>query len=281
MREKYIFLLPYRDRELELQEWLSNMIPILDKQYKTENGNHNDEKDNKDKKDNKDNNNEKDKKDKKDNNNEKDDEDNSYDIIIINQCNNALFNKGACCNTGVKIINENYDIENLDITLIIHDVDIYIKKHDLILYRTKENEVKHPYGNLRPQFKGILCCIVICKLLDFIRIGGFPNYFGWGGEDVCLARRFLSNNIKINEDNFIHRRTTNLIIDPDSSPSIKKKKFNMICDKKNLKLCFSENHLNPQNGLMNIDYHVIKKYSVKNFEKYTNVHMYDIDFEIY
>jgi hypothetical protein len=248
MLKKYIFLLPYRDRYNELQEWLINMIPILDKQYNCQDIKY---------------------------------ENKPYDIIIINQSNAMLFNKGACCNVGVKIIKDNYDMTNMDITLIVHDVDIYIKKHDLILYETKDNEVKHPYGDLRPQFKGILGCIVICKLLDYLKIGGYPNYFGWGGEDVCLARRFLYNNIKINEDNFIYRRSTPLIIDPDSSPSIQKKKINMICDKKNLKLCFSENHLQPINGLMNIDYHIIKKYKVNNFEQHSNIIMYDINFSIY
>jgi hypothetical protein len=240
-----VFIIPYRNRKEELNIWITNMIPILDEQFNCHNMDYLDK---------------------------------PYKVMIIHQKDNKLFNRGAICNVGTLILkNEIQNLEEIkNITIVIHDVDIYLKNSEIIKYNTQKGEVKHPYGDRRPQLGGILGCLCICNLEDYLNIGGMPNYWGWGGEDVCLARRFLANGIKINENNFIERRTNKDIIDPDSAPSIKQRSFQQITDKRNLRECFKENHLKPVNSIMNCKYDLLSENYVEGFENVKNVKMFNI-----
>lgn len=252
MSKHTFFIIPYRSRKTELKLWLSHMIPILDIQFNCFH---------------------------------KSVTKKPYSILFIHQKDNRLFNRGACCNIGCHIIKDIYipklNLNISDITIVIHDVDIYLKEPYIIKYIHNKSEVRHPYGDKRPQFGGILGCLCICNLEDYINVGGMPNYWGWGGEDICLARRFLANNIKINEDNFIPRRTNINIIDPDSAPTDKQKKFNMICDKRNLRECFLENHLNTYNNFNSCYYEILDDNNCNELESeylnIDNIKMYDVN----
>lgn len=244
---KVIFILPFRNRENELKLWLTNMIPILDEQFNCKNINNINK---------------------------------PYEIIIPHQINKKLFNKGALINSTVKILLQKYKNELMNMIMVMNDIDIYPKKSGIFDYYTETGVVRHPYGVLRPQFGGILGGIYYIRFSDYLKVKGMPNYWGWGGEDICFARRILINNIKINEDNFIQRRSTNDIVDPVSATDIKTLKLQEITDKRNLKECFMENHKNPINCITNCDFKILKQYNVKNFENYKNIIMYDLEITI-
>jgi hypothetical protein len=251
MSKHTYFIIPYRDRKDELTIWIQNMIPILDTQFNCSEESY-----------------------------QQNPATKPYTVLFIHQKDERLFNRGACCNIGAHIIKDIYCTKNnlklTDITIVIHDVDIYLKDPYVIKYTNNKGEVRHPYGDQRPQFGGILGCLCICNLGDYFKVEGMPNYWGWGGEDVCLARRFLAHNFKINEDDFIHRRTIDTIVDPDSAPTEKKRKFNMVCDKRNLRECFKENHLKPNNGILNCKFDLLSENYIEGFENVKNVKIFNI-----
>jgi hypothetical protein len=245
---KTIFILPFRNRDAELQIWLKHMIPILDQQFDCQ---------------------------------DMDYEMKPYEVLVIHQADNKLFNRGACSNIGALIIKNKYGFEYLkNIKIVIHDVDIYLKKSNIIKYTTIRNEIRHPYGVKRDNLGGIIGGICICYLDEYFKLNGMPNYWGWGGEDICTARRALAHDIKINEDDFIERRSTPYIIDPESAPTEKQKRFQRVTDMRNLKECFRENHLKSTNGLNNCRYEILREYGVINYENVKNVRMYDVNINI-
>jgi hypothetical protein len=237
----HIFIIPYRDRELELIEWCNNMSIYLDNQLGLDN----------------------------------------YEVYIIHQNDKKLFNKGALCNIGFIETKKEYSSYYKNIQYIIHDVDIYPIKikdqKDIIEYNTLKGEARHPYGVLRPQLGGILGGIYIIYGEDYERVNGMPNYYGWGGEDITIARRCIAIGIRINEDNFINRRSTPYIIDAESHLTNAKRKVIAATDKINLRKTLRENAKNPINGLSNINYQVINKEKIKNLNNYF---MINVNFEI-
>jgi hypothetical protein len=237
----YIFLIPYRDRENELNEWYNNMSIYLDNQLGED----------------------------------------KYEVYVIHQCNNMLFNRGALCNIGFLEAKKKYPTTYKDIQFIIHDVDIYpiyiVDKQDIIKYETLKGEVRHPYGVLRPQLGGTLGGICIIYGEDYEKLNGMPNYYGWGGEDVAMSRRCYANNIRINETKFINRRSTPLIIDPESHLTDSKRKVIAATDKINLRKALRENSKNPINGISSINYTIINKEKNK---KLNNYFIINVNFEI-
>lgn len=240
--DKVIFILPFRNRDTELKLWLSNMIPILDEQFNCQNTNNK-----------------------------------SYDVIIPHQKDQKLFNKGALVNSACKILLQKYGSQLMNMIMVMNDIDIYPKKTGIFDYYTEIGVARHPYGVLRPQFGGILGGIYYMRFSDFFKIGGMPNYWGWGGEDICLARRALSHGIKIDETNFIERRSTDYIADPVSAPTLKQRRFQEITDKRNLRACFMENHLKPSNGLNNCKYNILDERYIEGFENFENIKMFDLE----
>lgn len=247
--EKTIFILPFRNRDTELQIWLKHMLPILDQEFDCKEMSY---------------------------------ENKPYEVLVIHQADNKLFNKGSLVNTGFQIIKDKYSVDELykSFTLIMNDIDIVPTKVGIFDYKTTEGIARHPYGVLRPQFGGILGGIYYIKFSDYELINGIPNYWGWGGEDICMARRAIAYGIKINEDNFIERRSTQDILDPESAPTEKQKRFQRVTDMRNLKECFSENHLKSTNGINNCKYEISREYGVINFENVKNVRIYDVKIEI-
>jgi hypothetical protein len=70
-------------------------------------------------------------------------------------------------------------------------------KKNMIDYKTSSNVIKHFYG-----FDYTLGGIVSVLGRDFVRIGGFPNFWGWGYEDNMLQSRAQDANIKIDRSVF-------------------------------------------------------------------------------
>lgn len=179
-----------------------------------------------------------------------------YKIIIIEQADEKLFNRGMMLNIGFLEVKKRYPKDWKYIQLVCHDIDIYPTKSGIINYNTIMGYIRHPYGVLRPQFKGTVGGICIIMGEDYFRSGGHPNLYGWGGEDVGMSRRCQARGIQVDETNFINRRSTPFIVDPDSHPTVKDVKFAQICDSRNLKKVFTENPENPSDTISNIIYHL-------------------------
>lgn len=238
----HIFLIPYRDRENELAEWCSNMSIYLDTQLG----------------------------------------ESSYEIYVVHQCDDKLFNRGALCNIGFLEAKRRYPTEYKNIQFVIHDVDIYPVRiediaEDIIKYETVRGEARHPYGVLRPHLGGTLGGICIIYGEDYERINGMPNYYGWGGEDVAMSRRCSASGITINESGFIDRRSTPYIIDPESHLTDAKRKVIAATDKINLRKATRENSAEPSNGMRGLSYSVSSSELINRLDNY---YMISVDFSV-
>lgn len=116
-------------------------------------------------------------------------------IIVIEQSNDKKkFNRGKLLNIGFEIAAglSKYDI------FIFHDVDLL---PDLKLAKSYQDSPKTPLHFARrwdrysknPEYFG---GVVSFHLEDFYKINGYPNsYWGWGGEDDELMRRYKAGNL--------------------------------------------------------------------------------------
>lgn len=181
-----------------------------------------------------------------------------WEIWYIEQSDAKLFNRGATKNIGTLEAQRRFGADKAqDITLVFHDVDIIIKEPGLIRYECQLGEVRHPYGEIDPRKGPILGCFCIIRLGDFLRVGGFPNYYGWGLEDVALGHRCLANAIKINEDGLITRYSHTGIHDPVSHTTPEKLRFIRACHSRNLVLFMHENQAAPRDTPSRIKYQII------------------------
>jgi hypothetical protein len=103
---KYIFIVPYRDREPEMNIFIDNMINTILVDYNKY----------------------------------------SYNILFVHQLDNRLFNRGAMKNIGFITSKMNYPTTYKNITLIFNDIDTMPKKKNQLNYETTHNVAKHFYG---------------------------------------------------------------------------------------------------------------------------------------
>lgn len=117
-----------------------------------------------------------------------------YKLIIVEQNNDHMFNRGILINIGYLEREKNIDYK---IKYYIHhncDLFPYIKQDPKLDYTfTPINEVRDIFG-----YSGGIGGIAVFNRLTFSMIKGFPNdYFSWGAEDTTLHKRCEMNSIYI------------------------------------------------------------------------------------
>ena len=178
-----------------------------------------------------------------------------HEIIIIEQDDYSLFNKGMLYNFAVKYINqlENSDINNAKTFLCFHDIDILPTK-GTNYYKPDENTFDHLYG-----YKFSLGGVFLCNFEDYIKINGFSNmYRGWGFEDNDIQRRVKSKNMEIDRSFFNIRYDKYCFRELDAPSSFAKMENK---DAKDNRKLFEENNDPTLDGINKFD----------NFEEYINV----------
>jgi len=173
-------------------------------------------------------------------------------FYIIHQMNPGDFNRGSLHNIGFV----EFCKTRPDGLFIFHDVDIYPTYWGSIIYDTKPGEIRHPFGHKSENLGGI-CCF---WKDDFERVNGFPNYWGWGIEDVTLMYRVKKHNIYIDESNIVELYDRKHSLLPKHYKNLEKEE---ICAKKNTELHHIEiNTGNVINGLSNLEYEVLSTFEL-------------------
>ncbi|KAI6228177.1 hypothetical protein M3Y95_00594800 [Aphelenchoides besseyi] len=156
-RSKVAIIIPYRDRKSHLTRLLDFLIPILKRQLL------------------------------------------DFRIIVTEQVGNDLFNKGRIMNAAFKLAQS----MGVDCT-IFHDVDMF-PQDDRIPYTcpSASRHVRHlgAYVDTLGYFllsKELVGGVLAIKLEDYLNVNGFSNlFYGWGGEDDELGKRFTHANYTI------------------------------------------------------------------------------------
>ena len=121
----------------------------------------------------------------------------SYKYMFIHQQDTKEFNRGAMKNIGFIIASRLYPRDYKNITFVFNDVDNMPARKNILPFKTTPGVIKHFYG-----YNYTLGGIVSVLGKDYERIGGFPNFWGWGYEDNLLQKRALDAGIVINRDVF-------------------------------------------------------------------------------
>jgi hypothetical protein len=120
-----------------------------------------------------------------------------YEIHFVHQCDSRPFNRGAMKNVGFLAMKQKYPNEYKNITFVFNDVDTLPYTKNLLPYETVIGKVKHFYG-----FTFALGGIVSITGHDFEKINGYPNLWGWSGEDNMLNDRVIASGITIDRSVF-------------------------------------------------------------------------------
>ena len=205
---KKIFIIPYRNRKNQKQEFLKHMKEVI----------------------------------------LVDEPEGSYEIYFAHQYDSRPFNRGAMKNIGFLAIKEKYPLHYKQITFIFNDVDTYPSIKGMIGYDTVQGVVKHYYG-----YKFALGGIFSIKGIDFERILGFPNFWGWGLEDNVIQDRALASGLTIDRSEFYNMQDPRIIrafdgfervISKRDSVVYKRETPDNITSLKNVKWVFNNEYIN-------------------------------------
>ena len=120
-----------------------------------------------------------------------------YDIFIIEQMDEYPFNRGMLINSCVKLIPEEYDyfvFQDIDLLPTNDNVHYGYEKQPVHMASKFEKNVKLPY------FEYIGGCLKISRK-QFEFINGFSNeYWGWGFENLDLLQRMRKFDVLIELD---------------------------------------------------------------------------------
>ena len=114
----------------------------------------------------------------------------NFELIIVEQDDSKLFNRGKLLNIGfqqAKKLKCNY--------VILHDVDMLPVEVDYTY-----SEVPLLLATQRASFDEFFSSVVLFPVEYFEKINGYSNeYWGWGFEDDDLLHRCISSNIPLEE----------------------------------------------------------------------------------
>ena len=119
---------------------------------------------------------------------------NSKVVVIEQDWNNKLFNRGCLINIGVK------EYENKTAHCMTHDVDINPFEETILKYYVDpipDNSIKGIYTSVCNTLGGI----IKMQSKTFFDINGFPNnIWGWGQEDKALQNRAEFKKVNITKN---------------------------------------------------------------------------------
>ena len=144
-------------------------------------------------------------------------DDDDFQAIYAHQCDKRPFNRGAMKNIGFLMVKSLYPMDYKDMNIVFHDVDSIPTDINIFPYTTASNVCAHYYG-----FTHVLGGIVVMKGRDFERIGGFPNFWGWGLEDNELQKRVKTAGIEIDRSIFVD------IMEFDKIPKIDNQRIKIV-----------------------------------------------------
>ena len=174
-------------------------------------------------------------------------------IIIIEQADDKLFNRGKLFNVGYNVYKDIYDY------FIFHDIDmIPFKNVDYSYCEHVCHLARHvEQYNYKTQYETYLGGVVLFPKSKFELINGFSNnYWGWGQEDDNLFLRCQLKNIKIETRNIFYKslKHSNNCVQEIFNKNIQKTK---------------ELHDNPEilekDGLNTLNYEILEKKQELNY----------------
>lgn len=121
-----------------------------------------------------------------------------FDILIVEQANDKLFNRGKLLNIGFN--------ECKDDIVCFHDVDLIA--HDLTNYKKPISGGEHFSGlceqfNYKVPYQYCFGGVTAFDAESFLKCNGFNNdFWGWGGEDDDLFNRTLLASVKTTFHNY-------------------------------------------------------------------------------
>jgi len=137
-----------------------------------------------------------------------------YRIYIVHQADNRPFNRGAMRNIGFLEGKKEFPDTYKEIDFVFHDLDNLVGVKNIVAFTTNPNEVNHIYGNYEGENLG---GIFVMQGADYEKSGGYPNFWGWGSEDLLLGYRCREANLTIVRNMFSLKDTRMVHLDHTSN----------------------------------------------------------------
>lgn len=181
-----------------------------------------------------------------------------YEIYFSHQVDFRPFNRGAMKNIGFLAMKKKYPNEYKNITFVFHDVDTMPYRKNLLNYETSQGNVKHFYG-----YEFALGGIFSIKGIDFEKVNGFPNMWGWAMEDNMIQQRVLENRLNIDRTNFFKLGSRAILQFTDG--------VTKIINKKEMADFLNKDYPHGLNSITNLRYEESNDFiNVKNFNTETD-----------
>ncbi len=142
---------------------------------------------------------------------------NDYRIYIVNQTDDRAFNRGAMRNIGFLEGKKEFPDTYKDIDFVFHDLDNLVGRKNVVEFTTQHGNINHIFGNYS---KDNIGGIFVIKGGDYEKTNGFPNLWGWGGEDVVLYYRCQKAQLKLIRNKFACGDTRVVYLDSQSAPML-------------------------------------------------------------
>lgn len=128
-----------------------------------------------------------------------------FQVFIVNQLEDGIFNRAKLMNAGVKYLKEQSGIE-WD-CYIFHDVDLLLEDYGG-LYRCSNDHPRHLSAAInkyryKTPWKGITGGVMAFTPEQFEKVNGYSNeYWGWGCEDDDMYIRVVSACLRLEQADY-------------------------------------------------------------------------------